>query len=58
MHGALFTVPNQLFWFGLANMSLYFIYTGKFEIFECERCSPDEQWPWESMQPEVWQNFL
>lgn len=46
-------------WWG-TSLIFYFIYTGKYPLFEQwrSRGSPDEVWPWESESKETWRRML
>ncbi len=59
-HIALYTTTQHCFIYITGNILFYFIYTGKYQIFECQRAksSEDEQWPWESMPKNEWRALL
>ena len=41
-HLAIFTFSNHFFCYGLSFLIMYLIYKSKLEIFERERCQPNE----------------
>ena len=59
-HIALFTIPNHIINYTVANLIMCVIYKSKLQIFESERSrgSPDEKWPWETMEPTEWNNLF